>query len=274
MQGDPIIVIDNVDRPIEGDAISSILTQEEWQSRQLGANKLIRVATNALFLATGNNLEFRKDMATRVIQCRLDANVEAPEARRFKRNLRKEVPAMRAELVVAALTILRAFVLAGRPGATELTPFGRYEEWSDLVRGALVWLDEADPCDTRANIEGRDSAREEQSALLSAWYYRLGVERAYTASEVLMHSNDGEDYILKNAIEAVCPRGVSAKSLGRYLSKMDGRIINGLKLKLIPDKKNGGSYRLEAQATHEPVQMDIELWEEFAGRTTGPSEKK
>jgi hypothetical protein len=260
MQGDPIVVIDNIDRPIQGDAICSILTQETWQCRQLGTNRQAQVATNALFIATGNNLEFRKDMATRAIQCRLDAKVENPEARRFKRNLRSELPALRAELVVAALTVLRAFVVAGRPGAAELKQFGRYEEWSELIRGTLVWLGEPDPCDTRAEIMDRDMAREEQWALLKAWHERLGTSCCYTANQVIMSGEEGDDFFLKFAIENVCPRGVSARSLGRYLSKIDGRIVGGLRIKLIPDKKHGGSYRLEECDGFEPQQLDMSLW--------------
>src|SRR5215210_8233988 len=103
MQGDPIVVIDNVERPVQGDALCSILTQEVWQSRQLGASKQIQVPTNVLFLATGNNLAFRGDMSTRAVLCRLDANMEEPETRRFRRDLRKDLPGLRPELVVAAL---------------------------------------------------------------------------------------------------------------------------------------------------------------------------
>ena len=49
---------------------------------------------------------------------------------------------------MAGLTVLRAFVVAGRPGLDKLTPFGRFEDWSNLVRGALVWLGEPDPAKT------------------------------------------------------------------------------------------------------------------------------
>src|SRR4029077_13510853 len=128
--------IDNIERPLSGDSLCSILTQESWQSRLLGENRQVRVATNVLFMATGNNLTFKGDMTTRAIVCRLDAGVEKPEQRRFDIDLRKEVPRHRAKLVVAALTVLRAFIAAGRPGLDKLTPFGRFEDWSNLVRGA------------------------------------------------------------------------------------------------------------------------------------------
>ncbi len=48
MQGDPVVVIDNVTRPVTGDALCSILTSETWQNRKLGTNDQIRVPTQTL----------------------------------------------------------------------------------------------------------------------------------------------------------------------------------------------------------------------------------
>lgn len=76
-------------------------------------------------------------MSRRAILCTMDAKVEKPEKRMFTVDLREEVPRRRGELVAAALTVLRAFVVAGQPGARDLEPFGSFEEWSDLVRGAI-----------------------------------------------------------------------------------------------------------------------------------------
>src|SRR5690606_23832657 len=148
LKGDPVLTIDNIERPVSSDEFCTVLTSEEWQCRVLGASVNRTVGTNVLFLLNGNGLTFKGDIRTRVLMCRMDARVEDPGARRFDRDLRTWVPEHRAELVVAALTVLRAFVVAGRPGLDKLTPFGRFEEWSDLVRGALVWLGEPDPCET------------------------------------------------------------------------------------------------------------------------------
>lgn len=63
MQCDPVLVIDNIKRPVEGDALCSILTSETWKGRQLGVNRLIAVSTATLIIATGNNIEFRGDMS-------------------------------------------------------------------------------------------------------------------------------------------------------------------------------------------------------------------
>lgn len=212
MQGDPVISIGNVSRPVSGDVMCSILTQETWQDRRLGSNDQQIVSTRALWLVNGNNLEFREDMSTRAILCTMDAGEERPEERRFDVDLRIEVPRRRGELVAAALTVLRAFVVAGRPGIGELTPFGRFEQWSATVRGALVWAGAADPCETRAMVSVGDSAGEELSELIEAWADEVGIGTLVRAADVVAQANreastgPGRDRLLQ-ALEAACPRG-------------------------------------------------------------------
>ena len=254
MASDAVVLFDNVEQPLASDALCTILTQEAWQSRLLGANKQVRVPTNALFLATGNNLELRGDLSTRAIVARMDAGMEDPGQREFDRDLKVWVPDNRARLIAAALTVLRGYVAAGRPG--ELRPFGRFEDWSRLVRGALVWLGEADPCDTRSQIVARDPQREVLAELLTAWLHhpRFGLRWRGTASEMLAHSpaeTDGGR--LSRALEAACPRGATARALGRYLSKVRGRIVDGMRVQGRIDAKHGSRWWLEeVEAERQP----------------------
>lgn len=250
MQGDPVISIDNVSRPISGDVMCSILTQETWQDRRLGSNDQQIVSTRALWMANGNNLEFREDMSTRAILCTMDAGTERPEERRFDVDLRLEVPRRRGELVAAALTVLRAYAVAGRPGLDRLTPFGRFEAWSATVRGALVWCGEPDPCDTRAAVAVGDSAGEELAELIEAWASEVGVGAVVRAADVVAQasreasSGPGRDALLQ-ALEAACPRGVSARSLGRYLKTKRGRIVGGRRIVSVGEERMGTLWRLE-----------------------------
>ena len=175
MRGDVLLLIDNVHRPICGDTLCTIMTQQTWQGRLLGENRQIHVPTNVLVLATGNNLTIAGDMTTRTLISRLDAGVEQPETRRFDVDLKLGVPARRPQIVAAGLTVLRSFIAAGRPGLNEVEPFGRFEDWSILVRGALVWLGEPDPCGTRIFIAESDLVRADLGALVAAWRNSIGV---------------------------------------------------------------------------------------------------
>ncbi|MBR1236542.1 PriCT-2 domain-containing protein [Bradyrhizobium sp. AUGA SZCCT0182] len=157
MQGDQMVSVDNVTRAVGGDALCTILTEPTWQSRVLGESRNVSVNTNVLLTSTGNNLAFAGDMTRRAILCRMDAEIENPEGRSFEKDLRVWVPHNRGRLVAAGLTVLRAYVVAKRPGLDRLQPFGSFEGWSNLVRGALVWLGELDPCITRQHILADDA---------------------------------------------------------------------------------------------------------------------
>jgi hypothetical protein len=229
MQGDQMVSIDNVTRPIGGDALCTILTEPTWQSRVLGQSRNVSVNTNVLLTATGNNLAFAGDMTRRALLCRMEARMESPEGRSFKRDLRAWVPEHRGQLVAAGLTVLLAFVGAGRPGLAGLPPFGSFEAWSNLVRGALAWLGEPDPCLTREHILADDPVKSKLSAFFAAVYQATGGQW-FNAGELFKkfegHEPDDE---LKDIILEVVPKA-SRISLGLFLKANENKIIGGLTL--------------------------------------------
>jgi len=56
MAGDPIISIDNCERPITGAFLCSMLTETEVQARILGLSERRLLPNNSLVIANGNNL--------------------------------------------------------------------------------------------------------------------------------------------------------------------------------------------------------------------------
>ena len=56
-------------------------------------------------------------------------------------------------LLAAALTILKAYYAADCPPAGHYPLSGSFEPWSNLVRQALIWCGEADPCEGRKTLE-------------------------------------------------------------------------------------------------------------------------
>ena len=159
LEGAAIGVIDNVERTFASDALCSILTEPVFKDRVLGVSRTASAPTCTTWSVTGNNLTIQGDLTTRMLVCRIDPECERPEEREFKVNLHEEVPKRRAELAVAALTIIRAYIAAGSPRPAVPT-FGRFEQWQEWCRFPLIWLGMADPCETRAAIEGRDPVRE------------------------------------------------------------------------------------------------------------------
>ena len=189
MRGDPVVVIDNITRDVTGDALCSIITEESWRGRYLGRNEMVEVSTKALFIANGNNLVFREDMAVRAVLVNLDARMERPGERAFNRDLKEWVPQHRADLVTAALTILRAYVVAGRPPQHGMKR-SRFEDW-DFIRSALLWLDQPDPWTTQLRIASNDSSRGDLISLMAAIKDAFGIGRPVSVTGIIEKA-DGE----------------------------------------------------------------------------------
>lgn len=227
LRGDPVVLIDNVKRPIEGDGLCIVLSAGSWSSRILGETRNISVATDVLVMATGNNLRCKGDMEARAIMCALDARMERPETRRFEGDLREWFIAERGWLVPAGLTVLRAYAAAGSPEDMMVEPFSRFEDWDRRVRRALVWLGEPDPIQTRTMVAGRDEVRMELGEVLSGLRgSQMADGGRYSAKEMFTFALTDDD--LRTAFEGVCGGGIiSPKSIGQYLSKNAGRVIDG-----------------------------------------------
>jgi hypothetical protein len=148
--GAPLGVFDNVVGQIGDAGLDRLITSSTWSDRRLGVSEAPPLPNVTTWVATGNNIEPRGDTVRRVLVVRLEVKEEHPQSRTgFKRPaLEQHTLAHRAELLGAALTILRAFHLAGRP-TVGLETWGSFEDWSALVRGALVWAGCADPFETQ-----------------------------------------------------------------------------------------------------------------------------
>lgn len=238
-EGDPIICFDNIERPFGSPALCSVLTQENFKDRLLGANRSLSVPTNSTFLATGNNLTFIGDISTRAILCRLDPQCEKPEERFFETDLKKYIPGNRGKLVQACLTILRAYHVAGRP-KQDMAQFGRFEDWSNWVRSALVWIGLEDPCKSRKEIENADPVRVALENFLASWHAALS-DFSHTAKKAIEKAKDHPEF--HEALKEIAPNNkgnnINTRSLGNTLASFKGRIENG--------------YRLECTGTYQGV---------------------
>lgn len=245
MAGDAVLVIDNCERQLGGDTLCSMLTSEVIASRILGKSEMKQVLTNVLVMATGNNLEVVGDLGRRTLVCRIDTGAERPDQIEHSFELIDEVLADRPRLVVAVLTVLRAYVVAGKPN--RMIPLGSFEGWN-LVREALVWLGEEDPAVTRENVIADDPRKNELAELLELWADALG-GRSVTLAELADDATKAprsKTAALQQALAERTPKHVfSTRSVGRYLAKHKDRLVNGRKLLCIDDPSGVKRYRLE-----------------------------
>ena len=238
MQGDLVVNLDNVEEPLSSQTLCTVLTQESFTDRILGVNKTGTAPTLCCWIATGNNLVIAGDLTTRIVPCNLDPQVERPEEREFKRNLYDWIPIHRPRLVQAGLTVLRAYIVAHKP-KQPIKNFARFEDWSGLVRSALVWLGEADPLTGREQIEDGDPVRVKLRALLLAWFATFKTVPA-TSKEAVIRANEtalddeGTEQprypAMKEALDEHFQDrkvGLSSNAIGYFLRQYAGRIIAG-----------------------------------------------
>lgn len=250
---DRIVSIDNVTQPIGGAAINSILTRAKWSSRFLGVSENKPVDTNSVFVANGNNLKYAGDTRRRAVTVRMVAPQANPRTRTgFKHDLKRYLPKHRPALIAAALTILRAYYVAGCPPQPG-EPFGSFEEWSRVVRGALIWLGESDPCLTTAESESDNYEDESLYGLMVAMNARFGdkfVSARHIMETVRDELPDDDPFLrknkrLENAIDNL--RCDGALELGRYLDDNRDKVVGILQLQRPRRKGHGNVWAYRAR---------------------------
>ena len=250
LRGCALVNIDNVSEPLSGDALCAMLTAPTFTGRILGASEMATVDTRMLMLATGNNLAVSGDLSRRTIICRLDAESEAPDRRRFDFDPVQDARTDRFRLVADALTVLRAYVAADRPLPEGHMPLGSFEEWDNLVRGALIWLGEADPVETQER-ESDNEEREMQVEILHALQGQYG-ENWFTVRD--LHEVQDTDYgphevqnEARTTIASYLPNGHwDRRRAGHLLRRFVDRPVGALVLrKQTNPSSNANEYRVE-----------------------------
>jgi len=250
MGGQPIISIDNVNGELGGELLCQAVERPLIRPRILGKSEIGEVQNRATFFATGNNIVLLDDMTRRALICSLDSGHENPELRMFGTKPAQTVLDERGPYIAACLTIVRAYHLAGMPG--RLTPLASFEAWSDMVRSALVWLGEDDPIITMEKARENDPTRVNFAGLVHAWSVEVGVGRNYeiTAAGLVGNADEGIQGVyryplLRDALHEIMPeKRLNSKSLGRWLSRHENKISNGVKLQKIADPVNGHHWYL------------------------------
>ena len=146
----------------------------------------------------------------------------------------------RGRYVAAALTILRAYIAAGRPEQPK--PLGSFEAWSGLVRGALLWLATPDPMRTMDVVRESDPKLQQLIAVMEQWSEVIGDKRS-TVKEVIDFAVGQPGGEFREALLAVAgERGaIDGRKLGKYLGMNKGRIVGAFKFEPGIMKRGNGT---------------------------------
>lgn len=240
LNGQAIISIDNVNGDLGGDLLCQMVERPIVSVRPLGSSALVKIENRACVFATGNNIHLVGDMTRRVILCSLDPKTERPELRKFENDPFGMVMADRGKFIAAALTICRAYAVAGYPG--QCRPLASFEDWSRVVRSALVWLGCEDPVTTMEQARADDPDTTSLRALLVAWrnVFADGFVTTGKAIERGKSNYMGElsEPDLYHALQDVAESkgALNAKRLAKFLSAKRGRILDGLRFVDVTDE--------------------------------------
>jgi putative DNA primase/helicase len=231
LAGERFLCIDNVERVLDSPLLCQVITQPEVKVRRLGTSDAVDVPTGLTIFATGNNLTLRGDLTRRSLSCRLDPLTDRPELREFASNPLDIIAADRGKYVAAALTVLRAHQVSGHRSSKP--PVGSFEGWSRIIRDALLWLGEADPCDAFEQLRSRDPKLEALTVMLDEWEKAIG-EEPMQLSRVIDRAIDtamGEfrHPDLREALLTVAgDKGIiNPVRLGKWMSVNAERIVGG-----------------------------------------------
>ncbi len=250
MAGFPVIAIDNVSSGLGGDLLCQMIERPIIRVRLLGKSDIVEIESRATVYANGNNLVIEGDMTRRTLLSKLDAQVERPEERAFKFDPVARVLANRGAYIAAALTVVRAYMHAGRPG--KLPVLQSFGEWSDNVRSALVWLGKADPTKSIEEVRKSDPVLNTLGAVLAAWQAVFKEPKTTHQVAADLASFDATDEDRVTLREALLPvagvRGaIDGQRLGYWLRRSKGRPVGKFRFEIVDNVKNTAVWEIVSQ---------------------------
>ena len=264
-EGVPIISIDNVNGEIGGDALCQMTNMPVVRVRVLGKSEAPETECRATVFATGNGLILVGDMTRRTVLCTLDTQAERPELRDFDFDPIERVQADRGRYVAAVLTIIRAYRAAGSPKVCG--PVGSYEDWTEAVRAPLIWLGQPDPCASMEKAREEDPELSAIRELFGHWQEHLSLSSGYTTHPIIttacekgpgssfdynvqeFRAPEFRDLLLRQAGDG---GAVNSRRLGKWLAKISGRVVDGLRVEMKIDGSNGNRFSLRRVEGSEP----------------------
>lgn len=175
--GRPIILLDNLPekRVTDSATLASVLTAETWTDRLLGATRMLTFPNRAVWLCSANNPRFSLELVRRSVRIRIDPKQDMP----WHRSGFRHDPVMdwardnRPKLVRALLTLIRAWVAAGRPAGKQ--SLGSFESWARVVGGILeVAGIDGFLANSTAFYAEADEEGEAWRAFTRAWWEKFG----------------------------------------------------------------------------------------------------
>jgi hypothetical protein len=247
MAGDRSIWFDNLPDGIKvrSSVLEAFLTSAVWKDRKLGESVTSAIPNKTVLVASGNNLTPVSALARRSLVIRLDANTEHLRERVFKiENPRRYIMKHRAQLLVDALTIIKAYITARIDTSMPVT-LPSFERWSHLARNPLIWLGMADPVVTQLNET--DDEMQNVGPIFEKLVANFG-NRTFTAGDmarVVGSLSDEKNELSDALMQMGCAEPNNPIKVGYWLRASKDKIGSGYKLMHDGHNKFGVRWKLQ-----------------------------
>jgi hypothetical protein len=247
--GKPAVLLDNVVKPLNSGTFAGALTAIDWEDRMMATHETRSFPVRCVWLMTANNPVMSTEIARRCVRIRLDAKCERAWQRdNFEiSNLRGWVHENRAQLIGAYLTVIQAWVTAGRPMSK--TKLGSYEDWAAVIGGILELAGQPD---FLGNLQEFYDASDNEGAAWRELVERWEEAHGFTVVSV------GDLFKIVEGIDSFPIRGKSEKGLktsfGQALLQKRDSIIGGFQIvECGQDRNKARQWRL-APTTPKPAE--------------------
>jgi putative DNA primase/helicase len=240
-------IIDNARRPLDSGVIAAALTAPVLEERLLGTNEMVGFPIRWVWAVTGNNPLLSMEIARRAVRIRLDSSVEKPWLRDpavFRhQNLVQWAEKRRGRLIWAALTLIRAWLAAGRPKPA-IRPLGSFEAWSTVMGGILEVA--GIPGFLGNALEFYEVADQEGAAwnaFVRIWHYNFATA-AVGVGDLFPFARAADNFDLAGESEHA-----QRVALGKKLSEARDRVIGDYRIAAAGTVQNAARWQLLPVAT-------------------------
>jgi hypothetical protein len=223
-----MLLLDNIRRRLESASLSAALTAEVWVDRMLGHSRDVSMPVRTTWLATGNNPSYSGEIGRRLVRVRLDASLEHPWERTGFRHpeLATWVRENRGRLLWATLTLIRAWVVAGRPKGTEV--MGSFEDWAATLGGIMQVAGIPGFLQNRQEVYARVAAEGEAWRALVAFWWEAYHEQRVGVDQLLQLATENR---LLTDRRAGRTEGGSRTAMGMELAKQRDRVFGAFRIR-------------------------------------------
>ncbi len=217
-----MVLIDNVTRRVDSAALASVLTSTNPSFRVMRTTTHQTLPNRLTWTMAGNNIDFSREIARRVVFIQLDAQMEDPSSRSdFKHsNLQQWTLANRERLLRALFVLIRNWISKGRPLSDVV--FGSYETWAHMMGGIL------DAAEIPGFLENRTAGRSRTDESSNEWAFFVEVwwkefrGQPVTAGKLVALASSHE---LMVEMRSSYDSHKATTVMGKALSKMRDRIF-------------------------------------------------